>query len=74
MTPTTTPDLHARLGDVVGRLLQVQLSPEAAARSTELLDALRELAEASVTGALPAERCQDEAALVIQRIEDLIGA
>jgi hypothetical protein len=65
--------IHERLNAVVAKLVNGHLSPEDAATTTDLLDDLRALAEAADTGELPRERCEDEAALVVQRLEALLA-
>jgi hypothetical protein len=70
---TTTPDLPVRMRAAVAKLVQGHLGDADAATAAELLDALRDLAEAANTGALPRERCSEEADLVLLRIEELLA-
>lgn len=64
--------LHARLDAAVAKLMDAP--PEAAESSIRLVDALRDLAEAADSGVIPVERCQEEADLVVQRIDALLAA
>ena len=64
------PTLHARLDAAVAKLMDAP--PEVAESSIELVDALRDLAEAADSGVIPLERCQEEADLVVQRIHALL--